>query len=54
MAQGNARARLAFDTYVHSLRCHIGAMLASLGGLDRLRMLETSHERRKENRGHGR
>jgi acetate kinase len=34
MAQGNARARLAFDTYVHSLRCHLGAMLASLGGLD--------------------
>jgi acetate kinase len=34
MAQGNARAQLAFDTYVHSLRCHIGAMLASLGGLD--------------------
>ena len=34
MAQGNARARLAFDTYVYSLRCHIGAMLASLGGLD--------------------
>ena len=36
MAQGNARARLAFDTYVHSLRCHTGAMLASLGGLDAL------------------
>jgi acetate kinase len=34
--QGNARARLAFDAYVHSLRCHIGAMLASLGGLDAL------------------
>jgi acetate kinase len=34
MAQGNPRARLAFDTYVHSLRCRIGAMLASLGGLD--------------------
>jgi acetate kinase len=36
MAQGNSRARLAFDTYVHSLQCHIGAMLASLGGLDAL------------------
>jgi acetate kinase len=36
MAQSNSRARLAFDTYVHSLRCHIGAMLASLGGLDAL------------------
>ncbi|HEX3445619.1 MAG TPA: hypothetical protein VHS80_12970 [Chthoniobacterales bacterium] len=34
--QGNARAQLAFDAYVHSLRCHIGAMLASLGGLDAL------------------
>ena len=34
MAQGNARAQLAFDAYVHSLRCHIGAMLACLGGLD--------------------
>ena len=36
MAQGNSRAQLAFDTYVHSLRSHIGAMLASLGGLDAL------------------
>jgi acetate kinase len=36
MAQGNARAQLAFDAYVHSLRCHIGAMVASLGGLDAL------------------
>jgi acetate kinase len=34
MAQGNQRAQLAFDTYVHSLRSHIGAMIASLGGLD--------------------
>lgn len=32
--QGNARAKLAFDTYVHSLRRNMGAMLASLGGLD--------------------
>jgi acetate kinase len=36
MTQGNARAQLAFDAYVHSLRSHIGAMLASLGGLDAL------------------
>jgi acetate kinase len=36
MAQGHTRAQLAFDTYVHSLRSHIGAMLASLGGLDAL------------------
>jgi acetate kinase len=36
MAKGNSRAQLAFDIYVHSLRSHIGAMLASLGGLDAL------------------
>ena len=36
MAKGNPRAQLAFDTYVHSLRSHIGAMIASLGGLDAL------------------
>jgi acetate kinase len=36
MAQGNSRAQLAFAIYVHSLRSHIGAMLASLGGLDAL------------------
>ncbi|MFY9987881.1 MAG: acetate kinase [Chthoniobacterales bacterium] len=36
MAQGNSRAQLAFDAYVHSLRSHIGAMLATLGGLDAL------------------
>jgi acetate kinase len=34
MAAGNARAKLAFDAYIHKLRSHIGAMLASLGGLD--------------------
>jgi acetate kinase len=33
---GNSRAKLAFDIYVHSLRKHIGAMLAILGGLDAL------------------
>jgi acetate kinase len=36
MAQGNSRAKLAFDTYIHSLRSHIGAMAASIGGLDAL------------------
>lgn len=35
-AQGNARAALAFEIYVHRLRAGIGAMLASLGGLDAL------------------
>lgn len=34
--KGNQRAELAFDMYVHSLRKHIGAMLANLGGLDAL------------------
>ncbi|PSB41737.1 acetate kinase [filamentous cyanobacterium Phorm 6] len=33
---GNSRAQLAFDIYVHRLRAGIGAMLASLGGLDAL------------------
>jgi acetate kinase len=32
--EGNNRAQLAFDVYIHRLRSHIGAMLASLGGLD--------------------
>lgn len=36
IAAGNPRAQLAFDLYVHSLRKHIGAMLATLGGLDAL------------------
>jgi acetate kinase len=36
MDRGDARAQLAFDAYVHSLRSHIGAMVASLGGLDGL------------------
>jgi acetate kinase len=34
--EGNSRAQLAFDVYVHRLRSHIGAMLPSLGGLDAL------------------
>jgi acetate kinase len=36
IAQGNQRAQLALDIYVHRLRAAIGAMLASLGGLDAL------------------
>lgn len=36
IAQGNSRAQLALEVYVHRLRSHIGAMLASLGGLDAL------------------
>jgi acetate kinase len=36
IAQGNSRAQLAWDIYVHRLRSGIGAMLSSLGGLDTL------------------
>ncbi|HEU0003462.1 MAG TPA: acetate kinase [Ktedonobacteraceae bacterium] len=36
MRRGDARARLAFDMFTHRLRSSIGAMLASLGGLDAL------------------
>ncbi|MGF1935744.1 MAG: acetate kinase [Nostoc sp. ChiQUE02] len=36
IAQGNSRAQLAWDIYIHRLRCGIGAMLTSLGGLDTL------------------
>ena len=36
ISQGNQRAQLAFDIYVHRLCSSIGAMLASLGGLDAL------------------
>ncbi|AFY85136.1 acetate kinase [Oscillatoria acuminata] len=32
--EGNERAKLAFDMYVHRLRLQIGAMLPILGGLD--------------------
>lgn len=35
-ARGNSRAQLAFDIFVHRLYSGIGAMLASLGGLDAL------------------
>lgn len=34
MRQGNERARLAFDVFVHRLRASIGAMIAALGGVD--------------------
>ncbi|MBD2570708.1 acetate kinase [Anabaena lutea] len=34
--QGNERAQLAWDIYVHRLQAGIGSMLASLGGLDAL------------------
>jgi acetate kinase len=33
-AKGNNRAQLAFDVFIHRLRSEIGAMAASLGGLD--------------------
>ncbi|MEA5592782.1 acetate kinase [Rivularia sp. UHCC 0363] len=36
ISQGNERAQLALDIYIHRLRSYIGAMLASLGGLDAL------------------
>ena len=36
MGQGDERAKLAFDLFVHRLRSNIGAMLASLGGVDAL------------------
>jgi acetate kinase len=36
IATGNSRATLALDIYIHRLRGCIGAMLASLGGLDAL------------------
>lgn len=32
--EGNQRAILAFDMYIHHLKTNIGSMLASLGGLD--------------------
>ncbi|MEG4026495.1 acetate kinase [Microcoleus sp. S13C4] len=36
IAHGNQRSQLALDIYIHRLRAGIGAMLASLGGLDAL------------------
>jgi acetate kinase len=35
-AKGNARAKLAFDIFIHRLQSEIGSMAASLGGLDAL------------------
>ena len=35
-SEDNARARLSFDMYVHSLKRNIGAMVAVLGGFDAL------------------
>ncbi|MCP6761056.1 MAG: acetate kinase [Fischerella sp. CENA71] len=34
ISEGNDRAQLAFDMYIHRLRSHIGSMLAALSGLD--------------------
>jgi acetate kinase len=34
--QGDSRAQLTFDVFIHRLRFHIGGMLASLGRLDAL------------------
>jgi acetate kinase len=34
IAAGDARARLALDVFVHSIRHHLGACLLELGGLD--------------------
>ena len=36
MKHGNARAKLAFDIFVHRLRGGIGAMSAAIGGIDAL------------------
>jgi acetate kinase len=36
MKEGHARAKLAFDIFVHRLRTGIGAMIATLGGIDAL------------------
>lgn len=36
VSEGNERAKLALDVYVHRLRFFIGALLATLGGLDAL------------------
>src|SRR5579871_5967186 len=36
IAEGNDRARMAYEMYLHRLRAFIGAMLAQLGGADAL------------------
>ena len=52
ISQGNSRAQLAFDIYIHRLKSYIGAMVASLEGLDVLVFTagvgENSQEVRKE------
>ncbi|HXH50412.1 MAG TPA: acetate kinase [Terriglobia bacterium] len=35
-SKGNSRARLAFDAFIHRLRQYLGAMIASLDGVDAL------------------
>jgi acetate kinase len=34
IAEGNSRAQLAYDMFIHSLRKALGSMIASLGGVD--------------------
>ncbi len=36
IAEGNSRAQLALDIYIHRLRSSLGSMLISLGGMDAL------------------
>jgi len=36
MKEGHPRAKLAFEIFVHRLRSCIGAMIATLGGIDAL------------------
>lgn len=36
MKKGNARAKLAFEIFISSLAAGIGAMVATLGGIDAL------------------
>lgn len=36
IAQGNSRAQLAFDVYIHRLQTYIGSLIPVLGGLDAL------------------
>ncbi len=36
MKKGHARAKLAFDIFIHRLRSGIGAMIAAVGGIDAL------------------
>lgn len=36
IAQGNSRAKLAYNVYLHILRSYIGAMIATLSGIDAL------------------